>query len=115
AARLGDTEKALNYFYQTCKIDLSETGSFAARGIHIGALGGLWQSAILGFAGLSVGPEGLSLSPQLPGAWRRMAFAARWHGRRQVFNLEFPDVTPGPGPAVAPEPVLAGPPEALAK
>jgi kojibiose phosphorylase len=115
AARLGDLERALKYFDQTCAIDLSETGSFAARGIHIGALGGLWQSAILGFAGLSVGPEGFSLSPQLPEAWRRIAFAARWHGRRQFFALELPKIAASRGPLMAPEPVLAGPAEALSK
>jgi kojibiose phosphorylase len=115
AARLGETEKALRYFYQTCAIDLSETGSYAARGIHIGALGGLWQSAVLGFCGLAVGPEGLSISPHLPPDWRRISFVARWHGRRQEFNLELPRVAAGTEPPGPTEPVLVGPPKAVAR
>jgi kojibiose phosphorylase len=102
AARLGETEKALTYFDQTCAIDLGATGSYAARGIHIGAMGGLWQSAVMGFSGLSVGPEGLSVSSRLPARWRRIAFAARWHGRRQDFVL---DAARGGGADRAPAPL----------
>lgn len=114
AARLGETDRALQYFYQTCAIDLSETGSYAARGIHIGALGGLWQAALMGFAGLSVGPEGLSLSPHLPSAWKRIAFSARWQGRRQEVDLEAPHAPDtGREPLVLRKPVLAGAPKPL--
>ncbi|HVE41214.1 MAG TPA: glycosyl hydrolase family 65 protein [Planctomycetota bacterium] len=114
AARLGETERALKYFEQTSAIDLSDAGSYAARGIHIGALGGLWQSAIMGFSGLSVGPEGLSLSPHLPAEWRRLAFAARWHGRRQEFNLEVPQPA-GRKPVTVQEAVLSAPVSAAAR
>ncbi|RPH40600.1 MAG: hypothetical protein EHM91_10930, partial [Planctomycetota bacterium] len=116
AARLGETEKAWKYFRRTCAIDLCETGSYSARGIHIGALGGLWQAAILGFSGLRVGPEGLSVSPRLPSSWGRIRFAARWHGRRQEFHLASPPSPSRKGePVVVPEPVLAAPAQAVAR
>jgi trehalose/maltose hydrolase-like predicted phosphorylase len=116
AARLGETEKALKYFHQTCAIDLCETGSYAARGIHIGAIGGLWQAAIMGFSGLSVGPEGLSVSPRLPSQWRRLRFAARWHDRRQDFHLaQPPSPERGHEPVAVREPVLAAPPKTVAR
>jgi kojibiose phosphorylase len=115
AARLGDSERALKYFYQTCAIDLGETGSYAARGIHIGALGGLWQAAIMGFAGLVVGPEGLSISPHLPSSWRHIRFAARWHDRRQEFHIAVPSSIEKGEPVVVPEPVLAAPAQAVAR
>lgn len=116
AARLGETEKALQYFHQSCAIDLCETGSYAARGIHIGAMGGLWQAAIMGFSGLSVGPEGLSVSPRLPAAWRRIRFAARWHGRRQDFDIALsPSPERGQEPVTVQEPVLAAPARAVAR
>jgi kojibiose phosphorylase len=114
AARLGETNQALKYFEQTGAIDLSEAGSYAARGIHIGALGGLWQSAVMGFSGLSVGPEGLSLSPHLPAEWRRIAFAARWHGRRQEFILEVPPPT-ARAPVAVREAVLPAPAAAASR
>src|SRR4029079_12036068 len=114
AARLGETEKAVKYFQQTCAIDLGETSSYAARGIHIGALGGLWQAAVMGFSGLSVSPEGVSLSPRLPAEWRRIVFAVRWHGRPQDFALETPPAV-AKAPAVIPETVLAAPAAAVAR
>ena len=45
------------------------------------ALGGLWQAAVFGFAGLAFHEDGISLAPQLPEAWRGMAFRVQWRGR----------------------------------
>jgi nucleotide-binding universal stress UspA family protein len=50
AARLGNTALAELYFRQAAEIDLANNN--AASGIHAAALGGLWQAAVLGFAGL---------------------------------------------------------------
>jgi hypothetical protein len=52
AARLGDTTLAERYFRQAAEIDLADNMGNAAGGVHAGALGGLWQAAVLGFAGL---------------------------------------------------------------
>ena len=35
-------------------------------GVHIAALGGVWMMAVLGFAGLSLRPDGIAIDPQLP-------------------------------------------------
>ena len=48
---------------------------------HIAGLGGAWQAAVLGFAGLDLRGEAISLTPRLPPDWRRMSFAVRWRGR----------------------------------
>ena len=82
AARLGQTEAALRHFRKTAAIDLGPSTVPSAGGIRIAAQGGLWQLAILGFAGLSVAAEGLGLQPALPAQWRSMAFRIRWRGRR---------------------------------
>ena len=52
AARLGDTALAERYFRQAAEIDLADNMGNAAGGVHAGALGGLWQAAVFGFAGL---------------------------------------------------------------
>ena len=81
AARLGDIDLANRYFQQAAAIDLDDTMGNAASGIHIATLGGLWQAAVLGFAGLRLEPDGLRFEPHLPDHWQSLRCAARWRGR----------------------------------
>jgi trehalose/maltose hydrolase-like predicted phosphorylase len=74
----------------------------SAGGVHVGALGGLWQAAVMGFGGLDVGPEGPLLRPNLPGAWQRLELSVRWHGERRDLTA-----TPGTTQALAPEAPIA--------
>ena len=85
AARLGLPELAMRYFRQTAEIDLANNMGNAAGGVHMGALGGLWQAAVFGFAGLDLAADPPVLRPRLPPRWRRAAFAVRWRGRRLDF------------------------------
>lgn len=82
AARLGDPALALTYFHDSTALDLSDATAGAAGGVHIAALGGLWQVAVFGFAGLAFGPDGLSFDPLLPDSWQQLSFAVQWHGRK---------------------------------
>jgi trehalose/maltose hydrolase-like predicted phosphorylase len=88
AARLGLTDLALRYFQQTAAIDLGDTQAATDGGLHVAALGGLWQTAVLGFAGLSLRPDGLGLDPQLPAGWRSFGFPIAWHGRRLHIRID---------------------------
>jgi kojibiose phosphorylase len=83
AARLGDVDLAERYFQQTAAIDLQNDMGNSAAGVHVGALGGLWQAAVIGFAGLEVGPKGPALRPNLPATWRRLELSVGWHGERR--------------------------------
>jgi trehalose/maltose hydrolase-like predicted phosphorylase len=100
AARLGDVDVAERYFRQTASIDLQNDMGNSADGVHVGALGGLWQAAVIGFAGLEVGPQGPALQPNLPPTWRRLDFSIQWKGRRL-------DLSATPGAHTAQEPPLA--------
>lgn len=82
AARLGETALAERYFRQSAEIDLANNMGNAAGGVHMAALGGLWQAAVFGFAGLAFGPDGPTLDPRLPPGWERMSLTIRWRGRR---------------------------------
>ena len=88
AARLGQTEMALRYFRQGAAIDLSDTHAAIDQGVHIGALGGNWMLAVLGFAGLSMRIDGLAIDPKLPPAWRSLAFPVQWRGRSLRIKID---------------------------
>jgi trehalose/maltose hydrolase-like predicted phosphorylase len=81
AARLGDIPLAAQYFADTAGTDLDEPAADSAGGIRIAAQGALWQVAIFGFAGLSIGDNGIALSPQLPPDWANLGFRTHWRGR----------------------------------
>ena len=52
AARLGYGELTLDYFRQAGEVDLANNMGNAAGGVHMAALGGLWQAAVFGVAGV---------------------------------------------------------------
>jgi trehalose/maltose hydrolase-like predicted phosphorylase len=87
AARLGDVALAERYFRQGAAIDLANNMGNAAGGVHIAALGGLWQATVLGFARMTLRPDGLAFAPRLPNAWQRLRFPVRWRGRDLVVTL----------------------------
>jgi trehalose/maltose hydrolase-like predicted phosphorylase len=88
AARLGETEMALRYFRETAATDLMDTAGGSAGGVHIAALGGLWQAAMFGFAGLALHADALALDPHLPPAWRSFGFRVHWRGRVVKVHIE---------------------------
>jgi len=100
AARLGDVVLAERYFRQTMAIDFDDDMGNAAAGVHVGALGGLWQAAVFGFAGLEAGARGPVLRPHLPPRWKRLSFAVQWRGERH-------ELTATPTAAAPVEPRLA--------
>ncbi len=88
AARLGRSDMALDFFRQTSAIDLADTHVAIDGGVHIAALGGVWMTAVHGFGGLSLRPDGLALNPRLPKSWRLLGFRAQWRGRRLKISVD---------------------------
>lgn len=88
AARLGKVELAKKLFSETAAIDLDDTMGNAAGGVHIGALGGLWQAAVFGFAGLQADAPGLKLDPKLPPGWNSLDFPIQWRRRLVRVHIE---------------------------
>jgi trehalose/maltose hydrolase-like predicted phosphorylase len=89
AARLGYSDKALRYFRKTAAIDLADSHVAIDGGLHIAALGGVWLTAVFGFAGLSMRDDGIALDPQLPAGWRTLGFKLQWRGRRLKVRLAY--------------------------
>jgi trehalose/maltose hydrolase-like predicted phosphorylase len=88
AARIGDLQVAERYFRETAATDLEDTTAGIAGGVRIAALGGLWQAAILGFAGLGLADDGLRFVPRLPPTWEVLRFRVQWRTREVEIRLE---------------------------
>lgn len=88
AARLGKDALAQKYFCQAAEIDLANNMGNAAGGVHLGALGGLWQAAVFGAAGLRAREDGLGIDPHLLPGWAEMTFPVQWRGRSLRLRLQ---------------------------
>jgi trehalose/maltose hydrolase-like predicted phosphorylase/beta-phosphoglucomutase-like phosphatase (HAD superfamily) len=84
AARLGDTELALRYLHRIAEFDPDPA---SAGGVRIAGLGGIWQAVVLGFAGLDLTGEVLSVDPKPPAQWRAVSFRTCWRGRSVAFRI----------------------------
>ena len=85
AAEIGNTDWAYKYFMKTATVDLTGDtkqylGSQYIGGTHPAANGGAWNTAILGFAGVSFTNDTLDISPRLPKNWDSLAFKLNWKG-----------------------------------
>ncbi len=81
AARLGDTDAALDFFRKISAIDLDDSQAAVEGGVHIAGLGGIWLMAVFGFAGLSLHSDYLAVDPRLPATWQSLSFCMQWRCR----------------------------------
>jgi trehalose/maltose hydrolase-like predicted phosphorylase len=88
AARLGYADLALRYFQEAVAIDLADTHTAIAGGLHMAALGGTWMTAVFGFAGLSLQSDEIALDPKLPPSWQSLGFGIAWRGRRLRIRID---------------------------
>ena len=91
AARLGLAETATRYLEQTAEIDLGNTMGNAAGGVHLAALGSLWQAVVLGVGGVRGAPddvEAVVIEPNLLPSFRALGFPFAWRGRLLRVDLE---------------------------
>ncbi|MFT9009362.1 MAG: beta-phosphoglucomutase family hydrolase [Bifidobacterium sp.] len=79
AADIGDMDAAVRYLRQSLFVDLANTHANTADGIHLACAGGIWNSLIEGFAGLSVRGNLLEFRPHLPDDWESMTFRLTVH------------------------------------
>ncbi len=87
AARLGDTEMALRYLHKTAALDLDPDPN-SAGGVRMAGLGGMWQTVILGFGGVDLMGDKLSINPKLPPQWRSLSFRVCWKGRVVAIQID---------------------------
>lgn len=80
AAKLGDAALATRYLQQAMDIDLADNMGNAAGGVHLGALGGLWQAVVFGFGGVRLTDSGPVSEPHLPSSWNALSMRLLWQG-----------------------------------
>jgi trehalose/maltose hydrolase-like predicted phosphorylase len=50
-------------------------------------LGGLWQTVMLGFAGVDLMDDTFGIDPKLPPQWRSLSFRVCWKGRVAAIRI----------------------------
>ena len=69
ASRLGEEEKAYEYFDFSSKLDITNSQKNTKDGIHTANMGGTYMAIVYGFLGLRVKEEGYFFTPVLPRQW----------------------------------------------
>jgi kojibiose phosphorylase len=82
SAWLRDGGRCLTYLEETSAIDMGTSFRGAAGGVHLAALGGLWQAVFFGLAGFKFSEAGIAFDPFLPAPLTDLSFNLRWRDRR---------------------------------
>lgn len=73
--KVGDGTKAYRYLRRAATLDLLNLQGNTREGIHAANAGGVWQTVIFGFAGVSISEDGiLAINPTMPEGWNSLHF-----------------------------------------
>lgn len=78
-AKLGDIEKAYEYFIKTLRLDLDNTHKNTFHGLHVANLGGIYFSLLNGFIGYEI-KDFIHIHPRLPKAWESVEITCQLIG-----------------------------------
>ena len=93
ASKIGNMDKAYEYFIETARLDLDNTHGNTKDGLHMANMGGTWMSIVYGFAGMRLKENGLSLSPAIPKDWEKYAFRLNFRDRLIGVSIEKEGIT----------------------
>jgi maltose phosphorylase len=74
AARLGNEQRAYEFYLRTSRLDLDDYNNDTEDGLHITSMAGTWMSVVEGFAGMRVRDGKLRFNPFLPQKWKSFSF-----------------------------------------
>lgn len=74
AAKLGDLDRAYEFYLRTSRLDLDDYNNDTEDGLHITSMAGTWLSVVEGFGGMRIKQGALHLHPILPQKWTSYAF-----------------------------------------
>ena len=80
AAKIGDHEKAYDFYLQTARLDLDDYNNDTEDGCHITSMAGTWMTIIKGFAGMRVHDGILEFNTFIPQQWNSYSFKIRFRG-----------------------------------
>ena len=78
---IGDTDLAYSLFKKSCETDLGPMMNTSDDGVHAASIGGIWKSAVFGFAGIRLVDGRLRINPRLPKHWHHMKFTIHWQSQ----------------------------------
>ena len=79
-ARLGRTDEAVELLRLVARLDLDDITGTTAGGLHLAAMGSLWQALAFGFAGLQLTADGIALDPHVPAGWTTFVLPVQVRG-----------------------------------
>ncbi|WP_069659799.1 glycoside hydrolase family 65 protein [Arcticibacter eurypsychrophilus] len=86
AAKLGDEQRAYDFYLQTSRLDLDDYNNDTDDGLHITSMAGTWMSVVEGFAGMRIKDDQLYFHPFLPVRWQSFSFNIIFRG--SVLNVK---------------------------
>ena len=87
AAKLGDLDRAYEFYLRTSRLDLDDYNNDTEDGLHITSMAGTWLSVVEGFGGMRVKNNQLSLLPVLPKNWQSYSFKIGF--RKAIITVKF--------------------------
>ncbi|MBM6615888.1 glycoside hydrolase family 65 protein [Desemzia sp. RIT804] len=101
AAELGKTEKAVELYARTARLDLDNYNNDTEDGLHITSMSGGWLAIVQGFAGMRTANGELVFKPFCPKNWDKYSFLVKYRGRlldiqvnQEVVAVELKDGEP---------------------
>ncbi len=89
AAMLGDMDTSLEWYRKSLEADLHDIqGGTTKEGIHAGLMAGTVTALLSSYAGLDPWKDPVSLTPNLPADWDRLAFTFQVRGTRYAVAIE---------------------------
>jgi trehalose/maltose hydrolase-like predicted phosphorylase len=87
-ARAGRLDEAVALLRVAARLDLDDMTGTTAGGLHLAAMGSVWQAVVQGFAGIRPGSTALEIDPRLPRAWRALEVPVTYRGSRVRVRIE---------------------------
>ena len=91
-ARAGRLDEACDALRLTARIDLDDISETTAGGLHLAAMGSVWQALAFGFAGVRPAGDALRLDPQLPPDWNELELRLRFRGTALRLGIDAEEV-----------------------
>jgi trehalose/maltose hydrolase-like predicted phosphorylase len=87
-ARAGRTQEAVEALRLAARIDLDDLTGTTASGLHLAAMGSVWQALAMGFGGLYPRGDALVVDPVLPASWGALELRVRFRGSGVRIRVE---------------------------
>ena len=113
-ARAGQLERAYAALALTARIDLDDVSGSTAGGVHVAAMGSVWQALVFGFAGARPRGDVLELDPRLASGWELLELRLRFRTAQlrvsvRADAIEVTSDQPTPLSLAGASPVIVGP------